>query len=115
MKKNQVVKNLHHDEHASKSPCSGWKSQRNLSSVKSVNKFRNQSNEDLQQTQKKPKHISHISSLVNPKEWTEKSNNTEKNFIQNANKFLKEKTLESKLDKLCLQVSELKKKSEQLE
>ncbi|CAD8110262.1 unnamed protein product [Paramecium sonneborni] len=99
----KVVKN---EKYISKSPCSGWQSVRNQSSEKAIHKIRHQSNEDLQKTLKKPCHLNHVSSMIGFQQ---------KDYIQNANAFLREKNLENKLDTLTQQVSKLKEKSEQLE
>ncbi|CAD8060433.1 unnamed protein product [Paramecium primaurelia] len=78
------------------------------------------SNEEIQSTQKKSRHVSHISQI-----WT-KRNRTDSNsltprkvgvndFILNASAFLKEKQLENQLDKLSYQIVQLQNKSNQLE
>ncbi|CAD8064522.1 unnamed protein product [Paramecium sonneborni] len=78
------------------------------------------SNEEINSTQKKSNHVSHISQI-----WT-KRNRTDNNsltprkvgvndFILNASAFLKEKQLENQLDKLSYQIIKLQNKSEQLE
>ncbi|CAD8199269.1 unnamed protein product [Paramecium pentaurelia] len=99
----KIVKN---EKFVSKSPCSGWQSFRNQSSEKAIHKIRHQSNEDLQKTLKKPCHLNHVSSMIGFQQ---------KDVIQNANAFLREKNLENKLDTLTQQISKLREKSEQLE
>ncbi|CAD8166233.1 unnamed protein product [Paramecium octaurelia] len=91
----------------------------NKNSLEKELNLKNQ-NDEIQRTEKKSRHVSHVSQILTKRNRTDSNSLTPRkvgvnDFILNANAFLKEKQLENQLDKLSYQIVQLQNKSNKLE